>query len=349
MSETLAALLRTIVLGSAGAVVAQAAGIPAAPLIGASLAVSIAAWAGVRVRMHPRLRNLGFAGIGVSLGAGVRPTLLHDIAPWALSLALLAVSLALTLLAAAFVLRRWFGQDATTAILASSPGTMSYTLAVAEEGRGNVTVVLILQSLRLLLLASALPLAVFFLADMPPRVMPPEVLGPVEVVVLVGLALALGEVLARAGLPAAILVSGMLVSGTSHFLGLSVGPTPSWAQFLSFAVTGAAIGARFSGVPRGLLRPLVIAAAATTGIATAVSGLFAVLVAGLTHLPAGQVWVAFAPGGVEAMAAIGIALGYDPAYVAIHHLMRIVFLIVVLPLVLRQNTASPTGSGTQSD
>ncbi len=93
MSETLAALLRTIVLGSVGALLAQAAGIPAAPLIGASLAVSIAAWAGVRVRMHPRLRNIGFAGIGVSLGAGVRPTLFHDIAPWALSLALLAVSL----------------------------------------------------------------------------------------------------------------------------------------------------------------------------------------------------------------------------------------------------------------
>lgn len=349
MSETLATLLRTIVLGSAGAAVAQAAGVPAAPLIGASLAVSIAAWSGVRVWMHPWLRNLGFAGVGVSLGAGVRPTFFQDIAPWALSLAFLAVSLALTLFAAAFVLRRWFGQDATTSVLASSPGTMSYALAVAEEGRGDVAVVLILQSLRLLLLASAVPLAVFFLSDAPPRSSPPDALAPVEVVVLVSLALALGALLVRTGLPAAFLVGGMLMSGASHFLGLSVGPTPAWAQFLSFAITGSAIGARFSGVPRALLRPLALAAAATTGIATAISGVFAVLVAWFTQLPAGQVWVAFAPGGVEAMAAIGIALGYDPAYVAIHHLMRIAFLIVVLPAALRLAATSPTGPGARSD
>jgi membrane AbrB-like protein len=344
MNEANTTPLRTIVLGGAGAAVAEVAGVPAAPLIGASLAVSLAAWFGLRVRMHPWLRNLGFAGIGVSLGAGVRPTLFHDIVPWTLSLGFLAISLAVTLFTAAAILRRWFFHDQTTAILASSPGTMSYTLAVAEEGRGDVTVVLILQSLRLLLLASALPLAVFFLADVPARVSPAFTMAPIELAILVGLALALGTLLARTGLPAAILVSGMLVSGLSHFLGLSTGPTPGWAQFISFAITGCAIGARFSGVSRLRIRPLLIAACVTTAVATLVSGLFAVIVAWLTQLPAGQVWVAFAPGGVEAMAAIGIALGYDPAYVAIHHLTRILFLIIVLPVVLGRAESTPRNS-----
>lgn len=344
MNEANVAVLRTVVLGAAGALAAQAAGIPAAPLIGSSLAVSAGTWAGLRVRMHPALRAVGFAGIGVSLGAGVKPTLFHDIGPWALSLGLLAVSLALTLLVAAALLRRWFHQDPTTAILASSPGTMSYTLAVAEEGRGDVTVVLVLQTLRLMLLASALPLVVFLLAATPVRVAPPVTLGPVEVAVLVALALALGGLLARTGLPAAILVSGMLVSGASHFMGFSVGPTPVWAQFTSFAITGSAIGARFSGISGRSLRPLLVAALVTTGVATLVSGGFALLVAALTHLPAGQVWIAFAPGGVEAMAAIGIALGYDPAYVAIHHLVRIVFLIIFVPIVLHRAEARQAGA-----
>jgi hypothetical protein len=32
------------------------------------------------------------------------------------------------------------------------------------------------------------------------------------------------------------------------------------------------------------------------------------------------------------MAALGLALGYDPAFVAAHHLARILLLVAVLPL-----------------
>ena len=66
------------------------------------------------------------------------------------------------------------------------------------------------------------------------------------------------------------------------------------------------------------------------------AGLFAAPVAALTGLPLGQLWVAFAPGGVEAMAAMGLALGYDPAFVAVHHLVRLAVLFVIVPLFLRR-------------
>jgi uncharacterized membrane protein AbrB (regulator of aidB expression) len=36
------------------------------------------------------------------------------------------------------------------------------------------------------------------------------------------------------------------------------------------------------------------------------------------------------------MAAIGLALGYDPAYVAVHHLVRIIFLLATMPVLLRR-------------
>ena len=44
----------------------------------------------------------------------------------------------------------------------------------------------------------------------------------------------------------------------------------------------------------------------------------------------------YAPGGGEAMAAIGLALGYDPAFVAIHHFARIVMLVFLVPFVLKR-------------
>ncbi len=73
-----------------------------------------------------------------------------------------------------------------------------------------------------------------------------------------------------------------------------------------------------------------IAASYADLLAAALVG--AIPVAQILGIPFGQVFVAFAPGGVEAMAAMALALGYDPAYVATHHLFRIILLFFLLPV-----------------
>lgn len=341
MNEALSVPLRTLLIGAAGAALAMAGGLPAAALIGSSLAVSLAAWRGMRVIVPRRLRDLAFAAIGVSLGTGIAPTILHDLAAWGISLALLCLSLVATLLAAVLILRRVFRFDLFTSVLAASPGTMSYAVAVAQEGRGDPVVVLVLQSLRLLLLASVLPILVFTVAP-PGAAAHPLTMGIGASAFLVVAAMALGIPLARIGLPAAALVAGMTLSGLGHASGLVAGRLPPWAISASFVIAGSVVGARFSGISARAIVGLVGAAALTTGTAALMSGAFALLVSTLVDLPLGQVWIAFAPGGVEAMAAIGLALGYDPAYVAVHHLVRIVFLIFTLPLVLRDRRPART-------
>jgi uncharacterized membrane protein AbrB (regulator of aidB expression) len=62
----------------------------------------------------------------------------------------------------------------------------------------------------------------------------------------------------------------------------------------------------------------------------------ALAVVPLTGLPLDLVTVAFAPGGVEAMAAVALALGLDPLFVGLHHLTRIFLLIGALPFVARR-------------
>ena len=56
---------------------------------------------------------------------------------------------------------------------------------------------------------------------------------------------------------------------------------------------------------------------------------------GTLELPFTQVWIAFAPGGLEAMAAMAIALGFDPAYVGTHHILRFIGLALVVPIWMR--------------
>ena len=59
-----------------------------------------------------------------------------------------------------------------------------------------------------------------------------------------------------------------------------------------------------------------------------------ITVSRMLDLPFGQVWVSFAPGGVEGMSSMALALGYDPVYVATHHVFRILLLIAILPVLI---------------
>ena len=126
-----------------------------------------------------------------------------------------------------------------------------------------------------------------------------------------------------------------MVSGLVHFLGLASGPPPFPVTFSSLAVAGAVIGTRFSGVTRSELARLATTGILITTVAMLVSAACAAATAWLTGFPFAQIWIAYAPGGVEGMAAMAIALGHDPVFVATHHIFRILALILVLPMLVR--------------
>jgi membrane AbrB-like protein len=148
-------------------------------------------------------------------------------------------------------------------------------------------------------------------------------------------ALALGWLGLRARLPAACMLAGMALSGILHGAGIIEGLLPAPLVFSGFIVTGASVGARFSGIPKSELRQYAVAAVAIVTAAGIISAIFAAITARAIDVPFIQAWVAFAPGGIETMAAMALALGLDPGYVASHHVARILFLIAILPLVLR--------------
>ena len=61
-------------------------------------------------------------------------------------------------------------------------------------------------------------------------------------------------------------------------------------------------------------------------------------------MPIGQIWLGLSPGGLESMGALGIALGYDTAFIAAHHVFRLLLLTFAIPLVamMFRDTAKAT-------
>ena len=88
------------------------------------------------------------------------------------------------------------------------------------------------------------------------------------------------------------------------------------------------------------IRTLVLAGCRAAALAVDQSGAVSALVAHLLDLPFGEVRGSFAPGRVEGIGAMALSLGYEPAYAATCHILRLFLLIALLPLFLRPSQKS---------
>jgi len=328
-------VLLTLAIGFSGATAATVAGVPAAPLVGASISVSIAALSRLPVGIPDLLRNFAFAIIGCSLGSGITKQALSQAVHWPISLLFLALAVSTIILVGSWVLARFYGQTPETAVLATTPGVIAYVLAIASGGVGDVRTIIVIQNIRLVLVTTLLPFILTHLGFAPGHVQPQVSGSLIGSLVVITLAFGLGIGAQRWPIPASFLLAGVLVSGVGHYLDLVSGRPPALLIFCGFTITGSMVGARFSSIPMGDLRRLLAASLISALITGLLAVGFAYPVAVMLDIPFGQVFVAFAPGGVEAMAAIALALGYDPAYVATHHLFRLLLLFLIVPFCIR--------------
>ena len=55
--------------------------------------------------------------------------------------------------------------------------------------------------------------------------------------------------------------------------------------------------------------------------------------AAFVDMPFGQIWLGLSPGAIEGMGTLGIALGFDTAFIVAHHVARLLLLTVAIPVV----------------
>jgi membrane AbrB-like protein len=271
------------------------------------------------------------------MGAAVTPEAFANAGEWPLAiLALVVVIAALT--AASYVpLRRIGGFDPPSALCASSPGALSHVLATAIEAGISVPRVALAQALRLVVLVAVLPPLIAWLggarglgeAGLPPVADLPE---SVLMVVPCGVA---GFVASRLRVPAGMLLGAFVTSSALHAFGVFETRLPDVVLDPAFVLLGTTIGAAFAGTTRSMLLSALGGSAVALVAVLAVSLATAWAFSAAFGAPFGEIVLAFAPGGIEAMVTLAFLLGYDVPFVAAMHLIRILILILGLPIALR--------------
>jgi membrane AbrB-like protein len=333
-------LTETLAVAAAGGVGLGLTGVPGGYLSGAILLVACAALAGRPMKIPVPLMRAIFVLLGTSLGAVVTPATLHGMATYPLSIAVLVVAMSCIAFGAAAYLRVVHGWDKVSAYLASAPGGMSQVLAVAAEVEADLRAVAIVQSMRVVIVAVGLPSGLALLGLVGHVSRPagaPMTLAGVDEFLLLCAAASVGAFVAyRLRLPGGLLFGAMFVSGALHGTDLVRVTLPWWAANAAAIALGAIIGARFANMRFRLFVTYLGAAFGSFGVAVVIAALFATALLTLIKLPISEVMIAFAPGSVDAMMLLALALHLDPVYVGAHHVTRIFLVALLMPLLARR-------------
>lgn len=333
--STILTVLLTLAISAAGGGIATLLALPAGWLMGGALAVTAAAMFGLPVGMPDRVRDVSFVLIGMTMGASVAPDSLTLIASWPISLAALALELVLIISLTGWMLVAVFKLDPGTAYLSSFPGHLSFVLGIASAGVGNSRQIVIIQVIRILMLTIVVPIgAVFLPID---HFAPPvrtDFLSVWQLLALAAGCIAVGLVFIKLKVPAGLVLGSMAAATAAKLGALYTEAIPGPLVLVTFVLTGALIGSRFAGITRkefvSAAKGGIIATAMTVGIVSLVAWGVSMLV----DMPYGQIWLGLSPGALEGMGALGIALGYDTAFIAAHHVIRLLMLSFAIPAVV---------------
>lgn len=328
-------LFLTFALSAVGGFLALLVGVPAGLLAGGALAVSIATLAGFRTAVPDRIRNAIFVLVGLSMGASVAPDSLSLMSQWPVTLVALVLELVLIVVAVGFVLQKIFRLDRGTAYLSSFPGHLSMIMALAASGVGQPRQIVVIQVTRVMILTLAVPVGALLVAHPVPDVASaPEIMSVVELA-LIGAGCALtGWVFSRLNVPAAYVLGSMGFATVAKLAGLYDGAMHPWLVNLTLISIGAVIGSRFAGLTRAELQGAALGGLVSTALTIGIVTLFALGAAQLVDIPFGQIWIGLSPGALETMGALGVALGYDTAFIAAHQVARLLLLGFGIPLVV---------------
>ncbi len=337
IGNVLRSFILPCLIGLAGGFAFDRLGLPAAWLSGALVAVTVATLAGLPVRVPGPVATAGFLLIGIVMGSAVTPETLRLMLSWPISMAGLVVLVPAIVGGIMVYLIRVERFDRETAFFASIPGALNYVMALTLDSRADARVVAVIQSFRLVLLVAALPslMALSGLGSAARPMAQTTAAHWSEMALLVVLAVSCGLGMERLRVPGGATVGAMLATAVLHASGLVTAMVPEPIVIGGFIVMGVLIAGRFAGTSMAELRVLLRASVGAFLVGTAVTVVVATAVALTAGLPVGKVILAYAPGGIEAMAVLAFVLDMDPAFVGAHHLVRFVGIALLLPLAAR--------------
>jgi membrane AbrB-like protein len=332
--------LAAVLVGAAGGALFAAAGAPLPWVLGSMAACAVASLVRLPVAAGPATRRPMAAVIGVVLGSAFHPGLAGLVRDWWLPMLLLPVFLAVAALLCVTWFRRVAGFDPATAYFAGMPGGIAEMVLMGGERGADERTVGLIHAARIFLVVFILPFVIRHThgpAAVPQvAVTAPQVWPDLSLLLWGGGSLVLGLVIGRRlGLPAWHLMGPLAVSAALHMSGVSDFRVPAWMLSAAQVGLGATLGCRFGGLKLAAFLRILALAAGSTFILLVLTFAFAVTIGRAMGLDFALLALAYSPGGLPEMSMVALSLALEPGVVVVHHLTRVVLVLIAAPFAFR--------------
>ncbi len=321
-----------MVVGGIGGWVFATLKLPLPWMLGSMLFCTFAAVGRLPIASPVSIRRPTITIIGVMLGAGFTPQLLVNIWTWLPTV----IGVSISTIACGIVCVAYFKYvakfDDSTAYFSGMPGGVVEMVLLGEQYRANIHQIALVQASRIFILVFALPFVVQMILGISlgerPAVGQPIVETPASSFVLLIATAITGYYLGPIfRLPAPQLTGPMFLSGIAHVAGLTDFKPSTEIINIAQVILGGYIGTSFRDVRLIAFLKLIAVGLGSAALLLVTTISIAYLTSLVSNYGLVPLLLAFSPGGVVEMSLVALALNIEVAFVACHHLVRVLIVL----------------------
>lgn len=336
--DKLPRIVVALAIGAIGGAVFYLLGMPLPWMLGALFATMTAAVANAPILGPTRLRPIVVAVIGVLLGSRFTPGILVQASAWLGTVAIVMVYV-VTVALVVVPFYRFAGRcDWVTAYFAGMPGGLSEMIEIGETSGAKPMPIILAHSLRIVVTIAMI--AFWF------RIVEGHAVGTsmglaeapltwLDAFLLLASAIVGSLIGIKLRFPAPTFLGALLASAVLHLAGLTESAPPGVVVNTAQVLLGTVLGCRFLGISARTLVPAAALAIGATVLTLGIALGAGLAMGYLAGVAPEQALLALAPGGLTEMGLIALAIQADVAFVALHHVVRILFVIVLAPVAFR--------------
>ena len=330
--------LVVILISTPSAIIAEYFNVPLAWMLGPMIAISIAALMGLKVVM-PKLALSGILIIlGLYIGTYIDQNLINQMANWIWTTIIMFFYILVSIIIVSKYLQKFSGYNKKTSIFSAAPGALGPLLILAEYENSDLSQVATSHLIRLIIIIIIFPFIIVNYSNSDPIVL--EKFNYMDqnhfnlIILIIG-SIILILLFDKIKVPAALLSGTLVASGILQVSDIATYKLPEFSINFCLLILGASVGCRFA-------EKTIKEVASNTFhsfIATSLLVLLGLIAAYIATFFVDNNFLtlvlSFCPGGIYEVAVIAIAFELEPDFVSFHHIIRLLFILFIIPLILR--------------
>ena len=327
-----------LIISIPSAVVAEYFNIPLAWFLGPMIITSIAALSGLKIIMPKFVLSFILIILGLHIGNYIDQNLFNQMFDWIWTSLIMLVYIIICILIVSKYLQKFASYGKKASIFSAAPGALGPLMILAENEKTDLSQIATSHLIRLIIIITVIPFIIVnnndntvllnddfnYLAQ-----------NHFNLILLIISSIFCIFIFDKIKIPAALLSGTLFASGLLQITDIASYKLPDETVNFCLLILGSSVGCRFAEKTlREIANNSLHSIVATTILV--LLGLFAAYVATFfvdTNIL--TLILSFSPGGIYEVAVIAIAFDLDPDFVAFHHIIRLLFILFMVPIFLR--------------